>query len=102
MGLIAPQQVESSLTMDRTRVPSIGRQILTYWTTKEVLEAFFVWIMHLYLIVFPCSILGCFCSVLLCQGYLLRCLPYLPMPVKKYSLLKIQAKEEWANSSALP
>ena len=80
MGLIAPWQVESSLARDRTCVPSIGRQILTYWATKEVLEAFFFWIIRLYLIVFPCSILGCFCSL----------------------LLKIQAKEEWANSSALP
>ena len=35
MGLVAPWQVESSQTRDRTRVPSIGRQIPKHWTTRE-------------------------------------------------------------------
>ena len=35
-GLVAPRQVGSSWTRDQTRVPCIGRQILTYWTTREI------------------------------------------------------------------
>ena len=34
-GLVALRHVESSLTRDRTSVPSIARQILNYWTTRE-------------------------------------------------------------------
>ena len=37
LGLVAPQQVGSSQTRDRTHVPCIGRQILNRWTTREVL-----------------------------------------------------------------
>ena len=36
MGLVAPQRVGSSQTRDRTHVPCIGREILNYWTTREV------------------------------------------------------------------
>ena len=36
MGLVTPRHVESSQTRDQTHVLCIGRQILTYWTTKEV------------------------------------------------------------------
>ena len=36
-GLVALQQVESSQTRDRTRVPCIGRRILNHQTTREVL-----------------------------------------------------------------
>ena len=35
--LVAPEQVESSPTRDRTRVPCIGRWILTQCVTREVL-----------------------------------------------------------------
>ena len=35
MCLVDPQQVESSQTRDRTRVPCIGK-ILNNWTTREV------------------------------------------------------------------
>ena len=31
----------SSLTRDRTRTPSIGRQSLNHWTAREVSEYFF-------------------------------------------------------------
>ena len=37
MGLAASCQVGSSLIRDQTRVPCIGRRILNYWTTLEVL-----------------------------------------------------------------
>ena len=37
VGLIALQHVESSLTRDQTHVPCIGRWILNYWATREVL-----------------------------------------------------------------
>ena len=40
-GLAAPQHVDSSWTRDQTSVSCIGRQILIYCTTKEVLEAIF-------------------------------------------------------------
>ena len=36
-GLVALQQVESSQTRDRTRVPCIGWRILNHQTTREVL-----------------------------------------------------------------
>ena len=36
MGLIAARHVGSSWTRDQTRVLCIGRQILNYWTTREV------------------------------------------------------------------
>ena len=36
-GLVAPQNVGSSRTRARTRVPCIGRQILNHCTTREVL-----------------------------------------------------------------
>ena len=36
MGLVAPQHVESSWTRDQTHVSCIGRQILIYYTTREV------------------------------------------------------------------
>ena len=36
-GLVAPQQVGSSQTRDRTHVPCIDRQVLNRWTTREVL-----------------------------------------------------------------
>ena len=36
MGLVAPQQVESSQARDRTHVPHFGRQIFNHWTTREV------------------------------------------------------------------
>ena len=34
--LVAPQQVDSSPTRNRTCVPCIGRRILTYWATREI------------------------------------------------------------------
>ena len=37
MGLVAPQNVGSSLTRDQTHVPCIGRQTLNHWTTRGVL-----------------------------------------------------------------
>ena len=37
MGLVALQEVESSRIRDETRVPYVGRWILTHRTTKEVL-----------------------------------------------------------------
>ena len=40
MGLVALWHVESSLTRDQTHIPCIGRQILNYWTTREVLNNF--------------------------------------------------------------
>ena len=44
MGLVAPRQVESSWTRDRTHVPCIGRQIFIHCTTREVLLLlFFNW-----------------------------------------------------------
>ena len=36
MGLAAPRHVESSQTMDQTRVSSIGRWLHTHCTTREV------------------------------------------------------------------
>jgi hypothetical protein len=36
MGLVAPRQVESSQTRDRTRVPRIGRWALNHWVTRWV------------------------------------------------------------------
>ena len=36
VGLVALRHVESSQTRGQTRVPSIGRQILNHWTTREV------------------------------------------------------------------
>ena len=36
MGLVARRHVESSQTRDLTHVACIGRQVLNYWTTKEV------------------------------------------------------------------
>ena len=38
MGLVAPWHVGSSQTRDRTRVPSVGRQILNHCATREVRE----------------------------------------------------------------
>ena len=35
MGLVAPQQVESSQTRDRTSVPCIARQIPNPWISRE-------------------------------------------------------------------
>ena len=35
-GLVAPRQVRSSPTRDWTHLLQIGRQILNYWTTREV------------------------------------------------------------------
>ena len=40
-GLVAPGQVGSSLTRDRTCVRCIGRQILDHWTTREVQGGYF-------------------------------------------------------------
>ena len=40
-GLVAPWHAESSCTRDQTRVPCIGRRILSHWTTREVLKWFF-------------------------------------------------------------
>ena len=40
-GLAASWHVESSLTRDQTRVPCIGRQILTHCATREILCIFF-------------------------------------------------------------
>ena len=40
-GLVALQQVESSRTKDRTRVPCIGRWNLNHWTPREVLLSVF-------------------------------------------------------------
>ena len=40
MGLVAPQHVGSSQTRNWTHVPYAGRQILNYWTTREVLHMF--------------------------------------------------------------
>ena len=37
IGLVAPWRVESSWTRDWTSVPCTSRQILNYWTTREVL-----------------------------------------------------------------
>ena len=37
-GLVALQNVDSSQTRDQTSVPSIGRQIPTHCTTREVLK----------------------------------------------------------------
>ena len=37
VGLIALQHVESFLSRDQIHVPCIGRWILNYWTTREVL-----------------------------------------------------------------
>ena len=37
-GLVAPRHVGSSQTRDLTCVPCIGRQILSIWATREVLE----------------------------------------------------------------
>ena len=39
-ALAALKLVESFQTRDRTRVPSVGRQILSHCTTREVLEYF--------------------------------------------------------------
>ena len=41
-GLVALWYMESSPTRNPTRVPWIGRRILTHCATKEVLEVFFV------------------------------------------------------------
>ena len=41
MGLVAPWDVESSPTRDQTHVPCIGRQILSHWTTRNVLVNMF-------------------------------------------------------------
>ncbi|KAM7241041.1 hypothetical protein CapIbe_007613, partial [Capra ibex] len=35
-GLVAPQHVGSSQTMDQTHVPYIGRWILTHCTSRKV------------------------------------------------------------------
>jgi len=37
MGLVAPQHVKSSRKRDQPHVPSIGRQILKCYATREVL-----------------------------------------------------------------
>ena len=37
-GLVAPWHMESSGTRDWTCVPCISRQILNYWTTREILS----------------------------------------------------------------
>ena len=36
MGLVALRCVRSFRTRDRTHIPSMGRQILNHWTTREV------------------------------------------------------------------
>ena len=41
MGLVAPWQVGSSRTRDRTRVPCFGRQILNQCATREVQDTCF-------------------------------------------------------------
>ena len=38
MGFVAPWQMDSSHTRDSTHGPCIGRQILNYCTTREVLK----------------------------------------------------------------
>ena len=45
-GLVVPWRVEPSWTMDRTRVPCIGRWILNHWTTREVLKWHFFFIIQ--------------------------------------------------------
>ena len=47
VGLVAPWQVGSSWTRDRTLVPCIGKQILNHWTTREALYLTFFFF-------FPC------------------------------------------------
>jgi len=37
---VAPQHVESAWTRDRTHVPSVVRQILIHYISKEVSQAF--------------------------------------------------------------
>ena len=39
MGLVAPWHVVTSRTRNWTCVPCIGRRILNYWTTREVLDS---------------------------------------------------------------
>ena len=39
-GFSCPQQMESSLIRDRTRVPCLGRWTLSHWATREVLHSF--------------------------------------------------------------
>ena len=41
MGLVAPWHVGSSRTRDQTRVPCIGKWILNYCATREVLPTAF-------------------------------------------------------------
>ena len=38
-GLAAPRHVESSQTRDGTRVPCIGRRILSHWITRDILDS---------------------------------------------------------------
>ena len=38
MGLVAPQYVGYSWTVDRTSVPCVARQILSHCTTREALS----------------------------------------------------------------
>ena len=38
MGLVAPRMWDSPQARDGARIPCIGRQILSSWTTREVLE----------------------------------------------------------------
>ena len=42
VGLVAPQHVEPSQTRDRIHVPCPGRWIPNYWTTREVINHFFL------------------------------------------------------------
>ena len=42
VDLVVSRHVESSQTRDRSHVPCIGRQILIYWTTREVLPSHFL------------------------------------------------------------
>ena len=43
MGSVAPQQAESSCTMDRTCIPCIVRHIPKHWTAREVPGQRFSW-----------------------------------------------------------
>ena len=59
-ALAALKLVESFQTRDRTRVPRVGRQILSHCTTREVLEFFFktsllLHVFSKYLFVWPCG-----------------------------------------------
>ena len=55
MGLIAPQQTESSCIRDRTRVPCISKWILTHCTTRKAQEWYLeikiikIWVLGVFL-----------------------------------------------------